>query len=85
MSDALKITHARIANALGDLAPLFKPGCKLTFIMRNPADEESYILIGDDNDPEKIIETIRRSVSAELRTLSPDEVLANALGLEMPK
>lgn len=81
MSDNLKQTHAAIANALGDLARLFKPECRLTFVMRHPTDLECYIVIGDDTEPEKIIETIRRSQAQEVRELAPEDLLKDRLGL----
>lgn len=81
MSDKLTHTHAAVANALGDLAKLFKPECKLTFVMRHPTDEECYIVIGDDMEHEKVIETIRRSEAQKPRELTPAELVKQRLGL----
>lgn len=84
MSDTLKRTHAKIANALGELSPLFADRCKLTFVMRDPLDEEAYIVVGDDTN-EDVIDVLRRAALKEEVKLTSGDVLAAALGLEMPK
>jgi hypothetical protein len=79
--EALGKVHAEIANHLGELSKLFKDGVCLTFIMRDPKDTESYIVVGDDTEPEKIMETIRRSEAQKPRVLTPEDLLRHALGI----
>lgn len=52
MSTQLNLQEVRlqIENALEKLTPLFKPGAKLTFIMRNPkVSKECNLVITEDN------------------------------------
>lgn len=81
MSDKLKDTHGAIAHALGELSERFQPQCKLTFIMRDPTNKEAYILAGDDNDLEGVIEVIRRSQSVLEIKLTPEDLLKQRLGM----
>lgn len=81
MSDKLVRTHARIANALGDLAPLFHKRCKLTFVMRDPLDDEAYVVVGDDSN-DAVIDVLQRSKAKEVRALTRHDLIADALGLE---
>lgn len=81
MSDTLRRTHARIANTLGELAPMFHKGCKLTFVMRDPRDDEAYVVVGDDTN-DAVIEVLKRAKSKEKSVLTPGDVVADFLGLE---
>lgn len=84
MSDTLKRTHAKIANTLGELSPLFEDRCKLTFVMRDPLDEEAYIIVGDDTN-EDVIDVLRRVALKQEVKLTSSDLFAAALGLDMPQ
>lgn len=47
----LQNVHQEIALALADLAKLFKPGMKLTFIARHPEHGERHVIVTDDDLP----------------------------------
>lgn len=81
---AVRNAHATIANALGELAPLFASRCKLTFLMRDPHDAEAFMFVSDD-DISRVIDQLKVAEKKEEQKLTPGDVLANALGLEMPK
>ena len=40
---------------------VFEPGVKLTFIMRNPEAEDGGMIITGEDDPEVLIDAIRRT------------------------
>lgn len=80
----IKNTHAQIANALGKLSKLFASRCKLTFLMLDPHDAEAFVFVSDD-DISKVIEQLKVAEKKEAQTLTPGDVLAAHLGLEMPK
>lgn len=84
MSDKIKRAHARVANTLGELSGMFHSGCKLTFVMRDPADEEAYMVVSDDTN-EAVIEVLRRAQLKDVQTLTTGDVVADAMGLVMPK
>ena len=50
--------HCRSADALCELAELFKPGYKFTFIARKPNNPEGWVFVSDD-EPADVIECIR--------------------------
>lgn len=56
-----------IGGYLAEIAELFKPGMKLTFIARMPGNDEADVLITDDS-MGGIEGVVRRSASRETHT-----------------
>ena len=68
MRTDLQRAHMRVCDVLGDLADhLFVKGVKLTFIMRDPANEDCYMVVGDD--------TIEGAISALERSRHPNLII----------
>jgi hypothetical protein len=44
----LKKLHAEIANHCGQVARLFRPGVKVTILVRSPAEGDADVLVTDD-------------------------------------
>lgn len=65
----LQDTHEEVADALARLSRLFQPQCKLSFVMRNPHVEDGDMFVSDD-DPEKVIEAIRKVAGRPERRLT---------------
>lgn len=61
--DGLQKTAAEIERHLNEIAPLFKPGMKLTFIARMPGNNEADLLMTID-DLEQIKAVIERRQQA---------------------
>lgn len=64
--------HAIIANHCADIAALFRPGVRVTVIVRNPGhgvDGSADLLVGDD-DPDLLIAAIQYLRTRPERTLS---------------
>lgn len=61
----LEDVYDEIAQALAELARLFKPHAKLTFVMRNPELEDGDMFVSDD-DPQKVIESIQKTALPEV-------------------
>jgi hypothetical protein len=40
--------HAEIAEHCGEISDLFKPGCKVTILVRNPSLKDGDVLVSDD-------------------------------------
>jgi hypothetical protein len=60
--DRLYYARLEIEARLASLADnVFEPGVKLTFIMRNPEAEDGGMIITGEDDPEVLIEAIRRT------------------------
>ncbi|WP_439624102.1 hypothetical protein [Gemmata sp.] len=47
--DHLAHVHLAAADALGELAKLFKPGMRLTFVARHPDHAERHVIVSDDS------------------------------------
>lgn len=77
--------HAHVASALGRLAKLFNPGCRLTFVMRDPANADAYMVISDDDSVDLVVNTLERSRTRDQSTLTPEQAFAAELGLNIPK
>jgi hypothetical protein len=67
------LVHARVASALGSLSRLFAPGCRLTFVMRDPKNLEAFMVIGDDTEDE-VIATVERSRRRPVEVLTMAQV-----------
>jgi hypothetical protein len=48
-ADRLVHIHLAVADALGELAKLFKPDMRLTFVARHPDHAERHVIVSDDN------------------------------------
>lgn len=60
-SERLKAAHMRVCDVLGDLADhTFVKGVKLTFIMRDPKNDDCYMVVGDDT-IDGVISALERS------------------------
>jgi hypothetical protein len=79
MSKKLRNTHAIIANTLGDLSTMFHKDCKLTFIMRDPYDDEAFIVVSDD-DNDAVIEVLRNASPKDELKLTDADLVAAKLG-----
>ncbi len=65
----------RIALALAELEPLFKPGVKLTLLARHPGKPEADIIItADDMDEIVAMATRRRDAEKAAGQPAPDKV-----------
>ncbi len=62
--DKLASAHLTIADALGDLAKLFQPGMRLTFIARHPDHAERHVIVTDD-DMKGLAELLAREAAKE--------------------
>lgn len=70
-------THAKIAMRCRDIAKLFKPGAKVTVVVRNPAaDREPHsaaMMVGDD-DLSDMQDAIRYLATRDEKRLEPSDV-----------
>lgn len=57
----------QVNDALWELSELFRPGAKLTFIVRFPGNDEADVLIGDDQEPEELVALVRRRFAASAK------------------
>ena len=64
-SPSLQIARAEIERALGSLEALFVPCVKLTFIMRDPRNDEAYLIVTSDTIDE-IAATVERQKAREV-------------------
>lgn len=48
--DRVEATREAVASALADLEDFFLPRCRLTFLMRDPENDECTMLITNDPD-----------------------------------
>jgi hypothetical protein len=66
--DKLKAAHMRVCDMLGELADhTFAKGVRLTFVMRDPKNDDCYMVVGDD--------TIDGTISAMERSRNPAKVV----------
>ena len=49
----------------------FKPGIRLTFVMRDPTNDECYIVLGDDELPE-LKRLIEKEIDRDLEKANPN-------------
>jgi hypothetical protein len=84
MSDELRRTHAIIAGTLDELSTLFHKHCKLTFVMRDPLNEEGFIVVSEDAS-DAVIEVLQKASAKEEDRLTRADCVAAKLGLEMPR
>jgi hypothetical protein len=47
--DKLINLHAQVANHCGEIADLFKPGARVTVLVRNPGLDDGDIVVTDDS------------------------------------
>lgn len=61
--DSMSVEYVQfiVSNKLAELAELFQPGTKLTFISRNPDVSEGHMVITDDDlaEIEKVIQKVK--------------------------
>lgn len=76
--------HAHVASALGRLAKLFNRGCRLTLVMRDPANADAYMVISDDDSVDLVVNTLERSRTRDQSTLTSEQVFAAELGPTIP-
>lgn len=74
----LKNLEAEIANHSAQVAAIFKPGCKVTILVRNPGVEGGLVLVTDD-DINLAIASLQKLQSKEERKLTPGDVIRNAI------
>jgi hypothetical protein len=79
MANEIKNLHAEVANHCGEIADLFKPGVKVTVLVRNPAVDDGDVLVTDDLIDLAII-ALGKLKEKEERKLSPSDVVRNAMG-----
>jgi hypothetical protein len=48
MSDKLVRTHAEVADHCAEVAKLFKPGARVTILIRNPHLDDGDMVVSDD-------------------------------------
>jgi hypothetical protein len=70
----LKEAQAQCEHHLQDMEKLFKPECRLTFIMRTPGEAEAWIVMTRD-DLDEVVKTIQRSMDREPTGLKVGEKL----------
>ena len=72
----VKEAHAEIANHCGDIAVLFKPGAKVTVLIRNPdiAEGGADMLVTDDQ-PDLIIAAIQRLKERKEQKLTYEDLI----------
>lgn len=46
---ALSRAHSEVADHCGEVAKLFKPGAKVTILIRNPHIEDGDMVVSDDS------------------------------------
>lgn len=63
MSDKLDIARSRVGAAMDDIIGVFKPGVKITVLVRRPGFPEQDFLMTDD-DPAEAIALIERRIAA---------------------
>jgi hypothetical protein len=73
--------HAEIANHCGEIADLFKPGVRITILVRNPNLEDADVLVTDDS-IDSAIAALGKLKEKEERKLSPEDVIRNALEVQ---
>lgn len=63
----LEVVHNRITEALVKLESYFEPGCRLTFIMRDPKNDEADIVetFDDLDELKKVIERTQERASGK--------------------
>jgi hypothetical protein len=63
--------HVEIANHCAEIADLFKPGAKVSVIVRNPGHGESHSadMFVSDDDPAKVIESLEYLKDLAVRDL----------------
>ena len=72
--------HARIANHAGDIAGLFKPGAKVTVLVRSPGIPDADVLVTDDS-VDAIIAALEKLRIRPEQKLTRARVLRDALDL----
>lgn len=75
--------HAEIANHCGDISDLFKPGVKVTVLVRNTKITDADVLVTDD-EIDLMIAALLKLKQKEEQKLSSADVLANAIGIRLP-
>jgi hypothetical protein len=70
---ASKVAHAfnEVAATLGELESLFAPHCKLTFLMRDPSNDECSMLVTNDDDMpavRRVMELLEKKEATHGRT-----------------
>lgn len=72
LNPKLKSAHMRVCDVLGDLEDYtFAKGVKLTFVMRDPNNDDCYMVVGDD-DPDAVIAAIERAKKPALSVAASD-------------
>jgi hypothetical protein len=75
-----KHLHAELAEHCTLIADLFKPGAKVTLLVRNPQLADGDVLVSDD-DMNLVIEAIRKLEGKKETALKPEDVIAHRLGI----
>jgi hypothetical protein len=66
--------HAEVANHCGDIAELFKPGAKVSVLIRNPRLNDGDMIVTDD-DMDLVIAAVQRLKEKEEKKLSLEDSL----------
>lgn len=70
----LRQVHAEVAEHAGQVADLFKPGARVTILIRNPQLEDGDIVVSDDS-MESVIAAVQRLKEKEEKKLSLEDLL----------
>lgn len=70
--------HAQVANWAGEIADIFKPGVKITILIRNPGLDDGDIVVSDDS-LQLAIAALERLKTKEERKLSTLDILKSAI------
>ena len=76
----LSQVHAEIADHCGQIYELFKPGAKVTILVRNHELNDADVLVTDD-DIDAVVAALLRLKSHEEKKLTEGDVLKQQLGL----
>jgi hypothetical protein len=66
--------HAEVANHCGDIADLFKPGAKVTILIRNPSQADGDMVVTDD-EIDLAMQALQRLKEKEEKKLSLEDML----------
>ena len=73
MSDKVDLAIARqkVEQHLLEIEELFKPQCFLTFVMRNPDNEDSFLVITKDS-LQEVVETVQTAMLMDHTVEKPE-------------
>lgn len=71
----LEEIHRKTASALRGLQYLFKPGCRLTFVMRQPDQKQGYMVVSETDEMGELIKLFERIKASREKAADPLDIV----------